>query len=223
MEQIPMTYDGRTVGTAEFRQDGLYCRIECRCEPVSDEILRAYARGDGRLTALGVLIPEDGVLRLCRRIPLRHLPDTVESVTVGSKAPSETSSASQAAEVSTEPADGTAEPEGLPESVPEPAEPAAEAAPPAGEVPLETPDAASPEQSGESSDEADTLQWQPWTGTVGGVLVQGGRLGTGRGRTVVALPFRPDQPLPDAELLRRCQPMEMDGQTWLTLELPSGT
>ena len=61
------------------------------------------------------------------------------------------------------------------------------------------------------------------TGTVGGVLVQGGRLGTGRGRTVVALPFRPDQPLPDAELLRRCQPMEMDGQTWLTLELPSGT
>ena len=209
MEQIPMTYDGRTVGTAEFRRDGLYCLVECRCEPVSDAVLRAYAQGDGRNVALGVLIPEDGALLLRRRIPASHLPaeEEITQVTISG---------------------GTGQPASEPEPVPseapveEPPEPAAESESAGAETTDAAPDAPEEAASPAAEEEAapGEYQWKSWTGTVGGILVEDGRIGTADGRTVMALPFAPDRPLPDPELLRRCQPMEMEGRMWLMLELP---
>ena len=87
-QTIPMTYRGREVGTAAMRREGLYCVVECRCEPVSDEVLRAYGHGGGRSLPLGVLVPEDGALHLRRRVALSRLPaEGLETVSVGDENP----------------------------------------------------------------------------------------------------------------------------------------
>ena len=87
-QTIPMTYRGREVGTAAMRREGLYCVVECRCEPVSDEVLRAYGHGGGRSLPLGVLVPEDGALHLRRRVALSRLPaGGLETVSVGDENP----------------------------------------------------------------------------------------------------------------------------------------
>ena len=67
--KIPITLDGQICGQAEIQREGLYDCFLCRCQPVSDAVLRAILqREDGMEIPLGVLVPEDGGLCLRRRI-----------------------------------------------------------------------------------------------------------------------------------------------------------
>ncbi len=64
-----VAYRGQTVGTAQVRREGLYCRILCRCRVRDDEIHRLYADGE----KIGVLMPDRGGLILETRIPAKRL------------------------------------------------------------------------------------------------------------------------------------------------------
>lgn len=59
---------GVPAGTARVTRDGLYWDVEAECAAGGERIVRVYASGGGRCVNLGVLMPEDGRLRLHRRV-----------------------------------------------------------------------------------------------------------------------------------------------------------
>ena len=61
--------NGRTVGTAEVKREGLYYRIFCRCRVAGEGIQRLYAGGE----KIGVLIPESGELTLNTKVAAKRL------------------------------------------------------------------------------------------------------------------------------------------------------
>lgn len=69
--KFDVTLDGKKVGTAEVRREGLYCRISCRCRMVDGEIHRLYAGSE----KIGVLIPENGVMTLESKVTAKRLKD----------------------------------------------------------------------------------------------------------------------------------------------------
>ena len=73
--KIPMEFQGKPCGQAAFCREGLYLQVTCDCENVTDQVVRAYLEGPEDRLALGVLVPENGMLHLCRRIPASHLRD----------------------------------------------------------------------------------------------------------------------------------------------------
>lgn len=82
--QIPVQYGGRTIGQAAVAREGLYHRVRCDCDAVSEEVLRAYGTVDGQEMLLGVLMPEDGRLTLERRFACSSFPlERLETVTIG--------------------------------------------------------------------------------------------------------------------------------------------
>ena len=70
------------VGRAQVKKDGLYWQISAECPVKCERIVRVYAINAGISVNLGVLMPEDGALRLNRRIAqevFTFTPDTVLS------------------------------------------------------------------------------------------------------------------------------------------------
>ena len=57
------------VGRACAERQGLYWRVEAEAALQTDRIVRLYAHNGGESMRIGVLLPEDGTLRLHRRIP----------------------------------------------------------------------------------------------------------------------------------------------------------
>ena len=68
-EKFDVTFAGRTVGQVEVKQEGLYCRLLCRCRVSDGQIHRLYADGE----KLGVLIPDRGELVLETKVPAKRL------------------------------------------------------------------------------------------------------------------------------------------------------
>ena len=64
-----VTYRGQTVGTVEVKQEGLYCRLSCRCRMSDRAVHRLYASGE----RIGVLIPDRGDLVLETRAVAKRL------------------------------------------------------------------------------------------------------------------------------------------------------
>lgn len=56
------------VGSASAERQGLYWRIKAECRMETERIVRLYAHDGKESVRLGVLMPEDGALRLERRL-----------------------------------------------------------------------------------------------------------------------------------------------------------
>lgn len=67
-------YHHRSVGKVQLIQQGLYYRVICRCECAGDEVLRLFAESESGRENLGVMLPEDGTLRLDRKVPAKQIP-----------------------------------------------------------------------------------------------------------------------------------------------------
>lgn len=81
---IPVYYRGVSCGEASLQQEGLYCNICLKAAMVTREVIRAYF-DDGE-KCLGVLIPENGKLCLCRRVPMSQLKGLrLEEITIGTR------------------------------------------------------------------------------------------------------------------------------------------
>lgn len=67
--KFDVTLHGQKIGTVEVKQEGLYCRLSCRCRIVEGEIHRLWAGGE----KIGVLIPEKGMLALDTKVTAKRL------------------------------------------------------------------------------------------------------------------------------------------------------
>lgn len=67
--KFEVTLDGQTVGTVAVKQEGLYCRVSCRCHVPEGEIHRLYAGGE----KIGVLVPEGDMLALETKVAAKRL------------------------------------------------------------------------------------------------------------------------------------------------------
>lgn len=70
------------IGRAQVQKDGLYWQISAECPVKCERIIRVYAINADTSVNLGVLMPENGALRLNRRIAqevFTFAPDTVLS------------------------------------------------------------------------------------------------------------------------------------------------
>lgn len=68
-EKFDVTFAGSTVGQVEVKQEGLYCRLSCRCRVADGQIHRLYAGGE----KIGVLIPDGGELVLETKVAVKRL------------------------------------------------------------------------------------------------------------------------------------------------------
>ena len=66
-------YGNAAVGKVSLKQQGLYCRIVCRCRIPKDQICRLYVLTESGRENLGVLVPEGDGFILDRKIPVKRL------------------------------------------------------------------------------------------------------------------------------------------------------
>lgn len=59
-------------------QQGLYCRVICRCQLPDSQIYRLYAVSDGKQENLGVLVPEDDGWILDKKIAVKRVNGCIE-------------------------------------------------------------------------------------------------------------------------------------------------
>ena len=64
----------KTVGSAEIREVGLYCRVQCICKLPSSQIYRILMVGTTGELLLGVCVPNGDEWILERKIPAKNLP-----------------------------------------------------------------------------------------------------------------------------------------------------
>ncbi|MBR1497130.1 MAG: hypothetical protein IJ617_05850 [Oscillospiraceae bacterium] len=82
MEVYPITIDGEDAGTLRVEQQGARTVFTADCG-MSTELLRISVYGGGREGYLGLLVPEEGRLRLRRalsRDAMRDFPEEIEQV-----------------------------------------------------------------------------------------------------------------------------------------------
>lgn len=70
----PVTRDGQQVGQCTIARQGLYWLLTCDCGPADGHVLRLMSRSPQGPISLGIPVPEEGVLRLCRKIPGYQMP-----------------------------------------------------------------------------------------------------------------------------------------------------
>lgn len=71
MEELSVLAEGRTVGTAQITEEGLYLRFTVDCQPIAQGPCRLVGLGERGELRLGVPEPEEGRLRLSRAISRR--------------------------------------------------------------------------------------------------------------------------------------------------------
>ncbi len=81
--EIPVCCEGRVVGSAALTREGLYLRLQMRCEDPGPGVRRLYGCLGTRSVCLGVPQPEDGGLRLERRLSGSLLPGMPEVCVLG--------------------------------------------------------------------------------------------------------------------------------------------
>ena len=68
-------YEDRLAGSCELVRQGLYYKILCRCDRVTDGICRLTLRCGDSAVDLGVLVPVGDGYGLERWVPVKHLPE----------------------------------------------------------------------------------------------------------------------------------------------------
>ena len=74
MDGIYEVYLGKeAAGKVEVRQQGLYCRILCRCRIPGEQVYRLFAVSGDHRENLGVVVPEEDGFVLDKKIPAKRL------------------------------------------------------------------------------------------------------------------------------------------------------
>ena len=73
--EYPIFYSGEQVGTVNMRKIGLYMEFDCECVFPSENYLRVSAHFADRTIDLGLLIRENDVYYLRRKISIKTLGD----------------------------------------------------------------------------------------------------------------------------------------------------
>ncbi len=79
-EVYEVRFQGRQMGSAVIRREGLYCRVTCQCEMADSRIYVLYAGGDGQQLRLGVPVPQRGMLFLETKIPAKRFPEKIREL-----------------------------------------------------------------------------------------------------------------------------------------------
>ena len=72
-ENYPVFLRGKPAGSVMIEKQGLYYRIFCSCELSQNSVCRLMLKSGEETTKIGVLIPENGMYRLDKRIPVKNL------------------------------------------------------------------------------------------------------------------------------------------------------
>lgn len=67
-------YRGEQVGKLQMQKQGLYCRLQCRCQLPGDDIYRLRMLTGEDSIHIGVLVPEGDGFLLDKKIPAKRIP-----------------------------------------------------------------------------------------------------------------------------------------------------
>lgn len=81
MTELEVFAQGRKIGTAEVKRDGLFLEFSARLRPEGDALLRLYAVAGWHSEYLGIPCPSGGELRLIARLPSSHFPGEPTAIT----------------------------------------------------------------------------------------------------------------------------------------------
>ena len=73
MDTYQITLGDKPVGKAQVSREGLYYRIQCRCDLAGETVCRILVRCGNREENLGVLVPQDGAFALETRISVKKI------------------------------------------------------------------------------------------------------------------------------------------------------
>ena len=73
-ENYAVMYRGEQVGKLQMQKQGLYCRMQCRCQLPGDDIYRLKMLQGKESIHIGVLVPEGDGFLLDKRIPAKRIP-----------------------------------------------------------------------------------------------------------------------------------------------------
>ena len=73
-ENYAVMYRGEQVGKLQMQKQGLYCRIQCRCQLPGDDIYRLRMIQGKDSIHIGVLVPEGDGFLLDKKIPAKRIP-----------------------------------------------------------------------------------------------------------------------------------------------------
>ena len=89
-ENYAVMYRNEQVGKLQMQRQGLYCRMQCRCQLPGDDIYRLKMVQGKDSTHIGVLVPEGDGFLLDKRIPAKRIPaGELHFVVRGSREPEE--------------------------------------------------------------------------------------------------------------------------------------
>lgn len=89
-ENYAVMYRGEQVGKLQMQKQGLYCRMQCRCQLPGDDIYRLKMLQGKESIHIGVLVPEGDGFLLDKRIPAKRIPaGELHFVVRGSREPEE--------------------------------------------------------------------------------------------------------------------------------------
>lgn len=91
MDEIyAVMYRDEQVGKLQMQKQGLYCRLQCRCQLPGDDIYRLRMVQGKDSTHIGVLVPEGDGFLLDKKIPVKRIPaGELRFVVRGSREPEE--------------------------------------------------------------------------------------------------------------------------------------
>ena len=73
-EHYAVMYRNEQVGKLQIQKQGLYCRLQCRCQLPEDDIYRLRMLAGEDSTHIGVLVPEGDGFVLDKNIPAKRIP-----------------------------------------------------------------------------------------------------------------------------------------------------
>lgn len=73
-ENYAVMYRKEQVGKLQMQKQGLYCRLQCRCQLPGDDIYRLRMLAGEDSTHIGVLVPEGDGFVLDKKIPAKRIP-----------------------------------------------------------------------------------------------------------------------------------------------------
>lgn len=77
--------NGQVIGTAELRQQGLYCHVRCRCRLEGTGMQRLSLGVGKRVIDLGILVPMSGEFGMDTRIAAKRIPEGTPEFWVGER------------------------------------------------------------------------------------------------------------------------------------------
>ena len=73
-ENYAVMYRNEQAGKLQIQRQGLYCRLQCRCQLPGDDIYRLRMLAEEDSTHIGVLVPEGDGFVLDKKIPAKRIP-----------------------------------------------------------------------------------------------------------------------------------------------------